>query len=120
MKSSPFRLLWKAVAALAILLLVLHAPEFAFLIDAAYLDVFAILLASTALNQLASLRDGVRFVRTILAHAGAGLKGSLLARPQGMCLSATFAVAALVMMPCCLYVLPLFGLPALVPAGAVG
>jgi len=120
MKPDRFPLLWNAVAALAILLLVLHAPEFTFLIDAAYLDAFAILVASTALSQLASLRDGVRFVGTVLGYVGVGLKGSLLARPSGFGLSAGFALAVLVMIPCCLYVLPLFGLPALIPAAAIG
>lgn len=119
MRSERLRWFWKAVAAVAIVLLLLHAPEFTFLIDAAYLDVFAIVLASTALGQLAALRDGSRFVGTVLAHVGVGLKASWLTRPHGFCLSAGFAVAALMLLPCCLYVLPLFGLPALVPAGPI-
>lgn len=72
------RWLWKRVAALAILLILIHAPEFAFLIDAAYLDVIAILLACTALGWLTSLRDGVLFV--------GGLQASLMARPHGFAL----------------------------------
>lgn len=111
--------LLRAVIVCALALMVAFAPELGLLLDAAFVDLFVIVFASSASAHFSILRSALAFAATALRHARTGLERSMLARPSAFCLSVCFTCMSLVL-PGARSAAIGFLLPALVPDWRLG
>jgi hypothetical protein len=109
--------LGRALVVLGLLLIALQAPELAFVLDAAYVDLVVALIVAGASSYLAAAGGYWADLRLVLGSARQALRKTHFARPAGFAFSiATIFVGVLV--PGCRSALLASWLPALFSSGS--